>query len=174
MRLCRLLFDAEWGTTDWIAWRWRNEELLSATFRVCSLQLRKEEASLPSLALPLPLRRSSLSRPSLPSSPPGNCKHLGVRTKANVQTADYGANEVADHTLALALSLRRGVLLYHELQRQTPPAPWAVVPNTLVSRIQGETFGILGPGQIGTAVALRAKAFGWNVVFFDPTPQWRR
>ncbi len=36
---------------------------------------------------------------------------------------DYGTTEVADHAMALALSLRRGVILYHERQRQTRPRP---------------------------------------------------
>ncbi|KAI8311157.1 C-terminal-binding protein [Colletotrichum sp. SAR11_59] len=34
--------------------------------------------------------------------------------------------------------------------------------------IQNATFGILGLGLIGTAVALRAKAFGWKVLAYDP------
>lgn len=42
------------------------------------------------------------------------------------------------------------------------------IDTPLVSRLQGATFGILGLGRIGTAVALRAKAFGWNVLFYDP------
>ncbi|KAL8278029.1 hypothetical protein RQP46_009661 [Phenoliferia psychrophenolica] len=81
---------------------------------------------------------------------------------------DYGTEEIADHALALALSLRRGLVLNHELQRASPPAPWTVKLTPLVSRIRGSTFGILGLGRIGTAAALRAKAFGWNVIFFDP------
>jgi C-terminal binding protein len=36
------------------------------------------------------------------------------------------------------------------------------------ARIRGDTLGIVGLGRIGTAVALRAKAFGFTVVFFDP------
>jgi lactate dehydrogenase-like 2-hydroxyacid dehydrogenase len=36
---------------------------------------------------------------------------------------DYGTTEVADHAMVLALSLRRGVILYHERQRRDPPAP---------------------------------------------------
>ncbi len=30
------------------------------------------------------------------------------------------------------------------------------------------TFGVVGIGRIGTAAALRAKAFGMDVVFYDP------
>jgi C-terminal binding protein len=42
------------------------------------------------------------------------------------------------------------------------------VEHPLVARLQRATFGILGLGRIGTAAALRAKAFGWNVLFYDP------
>lgn len=36
------------------------------------------------------------------------------------------------------------------------------------ARIRGDTLGIIGLGRIGSAVALRAKAFGFNVIFYDP------
>ena len=81
---------------------------------------------------------------------------------------DYGTTEVADHAMALALALRRGVILYHERQRQSPPAPWGPVKGELIRRFGVQTFGIIGLGRIGTAVALRARAFGFRVVFFDP------
>lgn len=81
---------------------------------------------------------------------------------------DYGTTEVADHAIALALALRRGLLLHLHLQRQDPPAPWRFVPDPLVRRIGVQTFGIIGVGRIGTAVALRAKALGFRVVFYDP------
>ncbi|PYH92066.1 C-terminal binding protein [Aspergillus ellipticus CBS 707.79] len=81
---------------------------------------------------------------------------------------NYGTAEIADHALALALSLRRGVALHHELQRASPPSEWSYFDTPLVSRIQGATFGILGFGLIGTAVAMRAKAFGWKVLIYDP------
>jgi C-terminal binding protein len=70
--------------------------------------------------------------------------------------------------MALALSLRRGVLLHNEHQREPKVAPWMQIDHPLVARIQGATFGILGLGRIGTAAALRAKAFGWSVLFYDP------
>lgn len=81
---------------------------------------------------------------------------------------DYGTTEVADHALALALSLRRGIVLYHERQRSDPPAPWGVVKNALIRRLGVQNFGIVGLGRIGTAVALRARAFGFRVSFYDP------
>lgn len=81
---------------------------------------------------------------------------------------DYGTTEVADHAMALALSLRRGLLLHHELQRKDPPAPWRFILDPLIRRSGVQTFGIIGLGRIGTAVALRAKAFGFRVVFYDP------
>src|SRR5712691_8018413 len=81
---------------------------------------------------------------------------------------DYGTTEVADHAIALALSLRRGVILYHERQRQSPPAPWGPAKGELIRRLGVQTFGIIGLGRIGTAVALRARAFGFRVMFYDP------
>jgi phosphoglycerate dehydrogenase-like enzyme len=81
---------------------------------------------------------------------------------------DYGTTEVADHALALALSLRRGIVLHLEAQRRPQPAPWAYVRDPLLKRNGVQTFGIVGLGRIGTAAALRAKAFQFRVVVYDP------
>jgi phosphoglycerate dehydrogenase-like enzyme len=81
---------------------------------------------------------------------------------------DYGTTEVADHAIALALTLRRGILLHHELQRADPPAPWRSFQDPMIQRLGTQTFGIVGLGRIGTAVALRAKAFNFRVAFYDP------
>ena len=35
-------------------------------------------------------------------------------------------------------------------------------------RIRGEKLGIVGLGNVGTAVALRAKVFGFDVLYYDP------
>lgn len=81
---------------------------------------------------------------------------------------DYGTMEVADHAIALTLALRRGIILHHEAQRRAPPAPWTAIASPLVRRLSVQTFAVVGLGRIGTAAALRAKAFGFRVAFFDP------
>ena len=80
---------------------------------------------------------------------------------------DYGTTEVADHAIALALALTRGLIHHHE--RQGGPNPdWAVIRAPEIRRFSRTTFGVLGLGRIGTAAALRAKALGFHVVFYDP------
>lgn len=81
---------------------------------------------------------------------------------------DYGTQEVAEFAILMALALRRGLTLYHDTQRGPNPAPWAVMRHPAVRRQEVQTFGILGLGRIGTAAALRAKALGYRVVFYDP------
>lgn len=81
---------------------------------------------------------------------------------------DYGTAEIADHAMGLMLCLRRGILLHHDRQRACPPATWMPIESPLVARLQQSTFGIFGLGRIGTATALRAKAFGFHVLFYDP------
>ena len=93
------------------------------------------------------------------------CAARGI-TVCNVP--DYGTMEVAEHAVVTALALRRGLFLYHDTQRADPPAPWAFMPSPLVRRSEVQTFGLIGMGRIGTAAALRAKAFGFRVVFYDP------
>lgn len=93
------------------------------------------------------------------------CAARGI-TVCNVP--DYGTMEVADHAIALTLALRRGIALHHDLQRADPPAPWRYQDSPLIRRAEVQGFGIVGLGRIGTAVALRAKAFGFKVRFFDP------
>jgi len=81
---------------------------------------------------------------------------------------DYGTAEVADHAMALALALRRALFLHHSAQRRTPPAEWAAIESPMIRRHDTLTFGIIGIGRIGTAVALRARAFGHRVICYDP------
>ena len=80
---------------------------------------------------------------------------------------DYGTTEVADHAIALAIALTRGLIHHHEHQRTASPN-WLAIRDPAVHRFSSRVFGIVGLGRIGTAVALRAKALGFRVVFYDP------
>jgi phosphoglycerate dehydrogenase-like enzyme len=83
---------------------------------------------------------------------------------------DYGTREVADHAIALALALLRGITTYDAALRADPAANWnwGLAPLVGRSRGSGKVFGIVGLGRIGTAAARRAQVFGYDVVFFDP------
>ncbi len=80
---------------------------------------------------------------------------------------DYGTEEVADSAIGMAISLARGThFLNSRLRRGL--GEWNVEQAAPIPRLRGRTFGIIGCGRIGTATALRAKAFGFDVVFYDP------
>ena len=79
---------------------------------------------------------------------------------------DYGTNDVADHSIALMLSLARGLEKYNYEAKYNEKWKWNVAGE--LRRLTGSTMGIIGLGRIGTATALRAKAFGMNIIFYDP------
>lgn len=80
---------------------------------------------------------------------------------------DYGTEEVADSALGMAVTLARGThLLCSRLKRGV--GQWNVDQATPIRRFRGRRFGIIGCGRIGTAAAIRAKAFGFEVAFYDP------
>jgi phosphoglycerate dehydrogenase-like enzyme len=81
---------------------------------------------------------------------------------------DYGTTEVADTALAMMLAFARGTAIYDAALRQDPTANWTHTHNVTARRLRGATYGVIGMGRIGTASALRARAFGMNVVFYDP------
>lgn len=83
-------------------------------------------------------------------------------------TPDYGTSEVADHAIALMLALARGIVSFHEELTRDPVRGFDSSRAPLVRRIRGRILGIVGMGRIGTATALRAKAFGLRVVGYDP------
>ncbi len=81
---------------------------------------------------------------------------------------DYGTLEVADHAMALALSLMKGITFHTRELKKDPRGLWRPALNPYGKRLSVCVFGIVGLGRIGTAVALRAKAFGMDVVMYDP------
>jgi D-3-phosphoglycerate dehydrogenase len=93
------------------------------------------------------------------------CRRCGIPV-CNVP--NYGTTDVADHALALLLSLAKGIGAYEQRVRDDPIAAFDSAEIPVVRRIRGLTFGAVGLGRIGMAVARRARAFDMNVVFFDP------
>ena len=101
-----------------------------------------------------------------------NVDHAYARSRgidvANVP--DYGTEEVADSAIGMMLALTRGINFYNVRMRETPD-PWMYSTAGKLFRLRGRTFGILGLGRIGSATAIRAKALGMNVIFYDPFKQ---
>jgi C-terminal binding protein len=80
---------------------------------------------------------------------------------------DYGVDEVADHAMALMLACARG-LRFTEKRLSRTLQPWNILALEPLKRLAGGTFGVIGLGRIGTAAAMRAKAFRMKVVACDP------
>jgi len=78
---------------------------------------------------------------------------------------DYCTEEVADHAIALWLTLARKLPDY---DKATHEGIWRWQSGQPVYRIRGRTLGVVSLGKIGQAIASRAKAFGTSVIAYDP------
>jgi C-terminal binding protein len=79
--------------------------------------------------------------------------------------------EMADTTMCMILNLYRQTARLAQVVKEgkrvsTPEQIRETAAGC--ARIRNETLGIVGLGQVGMAVSLRAKAFGFNVIFHDP------
>lgn len=101
-----------------------------------------------------------------------NVDHVLARSRgipvANIP--DYGTEEVADSAIGMLLAMTRGISLYNTLLRERPD-PWTYTTVGKLVRLRGQVLGLVGLGRIGTATALRGKALGMQVVFYDPYKQ---
>ncbi len=78
---------------------------------------------------------------------------------------DYGTTEVADHAVALALTLLRGI---PALSASVRGGEWEYRVARPLRRLSTLRFGVVGCGAIGTVAGERAAAFGMDVVGVDP------
>ncbi|TGS71752.1 C-terminal binding protein [Mesorhizobium sp. M3A.F.Ca.ET.201.01.1.1] len=97
-----------------------------------------------------------------------DARAAAARGIAVCNVPDYGTLEVADHAIALMLSLARGTACYAGSVFERGQAGWDYGVGRTVRRLREMTFAALGLGPIGLAAAMRAKAFGMKVVFHDP------
>ena len=89
-------------------------------------------------------------------------KELGIAVN---YVPDYCLHEVSDHAMALLLSLARKVTFANKLVQS---GRWEVPPLVPLRRLAGQVLGLIGFGNIPRMVAPRAKAFGLDVVTYDP------
>lgn len=82
---------------------------------------------------------------------------------ANVQ--QYCLDEVSDHAIALVLTLLRKTAYMSSLVRNGIWNPKIARP---IPRLKGMILGLYGFGAISNYVADKAKAFGFEVVAYDP------
>jgi D-3-phosphoglycerate dehydrogenase len=82
-----------------------------------------------------------------------------------VNVPDYGTDEVANHAVALLLALARKIT---RLDRQTRSGGWDVFRIGPVTRLAGQTVGIVGCGRIGSAVARKLGGFDVRLLGCDP------
>ncbi|HJP97130.1 MAG TPA: C-terminal binding protein [Rhodanobacteraceae bacterium] len=80
-------------------------------------------------------------------------------------TASFGTEEVSNHTMMHFLVCARKFVLHDKLVRS---GVWTRKHLGPMGHVAGQVFGIVGLGDIGRAVARKAKAFGLQVIAFDP------
>lgn len=78
---------------------------------------------------------------------------------------DYCIDEVADHAVALALSLSRQIPQTDAAVRNNV---WKITPPTPFLAYRDQTFATAGFGRIARAVLSRAKGFGFKLAAYDP------
>jgi len=78
---------------------------------------------------------------------------------------DYCTEEVADHAITLWLTLARKIADYDRAVHQ---GIWRWQSGQPIYRLRGQTMGIVSFGKIGQAIAARAKAFGLDLIIYDP------
>ena len=83
-----------------------------------------------------------------------------------VNVPDIWVREVANHALALLLAWNRKIIT---LDRNVHAGKWGgSVPGGWTGSLHGETMGIVGLGNIGSAFARRVAAFETKVIALDP------
>ncbi len=100
------------------------------------------------------------------------CKRNNI---AVTNVAGYSSESVAQHTFAMLFHLISQIGYFDEFARNQ----WADSPvnnshkDHQFFELAGKTWGIIGLGQIGTAVARHAEGFGCNVKYYSSSSEAR-
>lgn len=92
-------------------------------------------------------------------------KAAGARGIPVCNVPDYCIAEVADHALALALSLARQIPQTDAVVRS---GTWKIIPPSPFPSFRSTTFATAGFGRIARAVLERARSFGFRLAAYDP------
>ncbi|MBM7341277.1 NAD(P)-dependent oxidoreductase [Pantoea coffeiphila] len=95
---------------------------------------------------------------------------LQSASRNNVQVAviaEYCTQEVSEHAMTLGLAVARNIKAYGRSIEQKGKYAFNCVSGMF--RLEGSTFGIMGLGKIGQAVARKAQGFGMKVIAFSPS-----
>jgi len=78
---------------------------------------------------------------------------------------DFCLDEVSDHAMALLLACARRI---PKLEAATKSGIWSVGLAYGMSRLRGQTLGLVGFGNIARVLAPKAAAFGLKVIAYTP------
>jgi len=78
---------------------------------------------------------------------------------------DYCVNEVADHTISLALALARQLM---ETNARMKKGEWKIIPPYPMPAFRDMLFATVGFGRIAREVLKRARSFGFCTGAYDP------
>lgn len=110
---------------------------------------------------------------------PAACAERGVRVltfrrRANIACAEHAMalmlaqGRRLDHTIGRVTEKRLAEIGYHLKpfdRRHTPNSNWGRIPGLRL--LHGRTLGLIGVGEIGREIAIRAVAFGMRVLYFQ-------
>jgi len=87
---------------------------------------------------------------------------------------DYCVEEVSDHAMALILACARKIVQLNEAAKR---GQWGLSPDDIeiqskiwpkMSRLKGQTLGLLGLGKVSRALVPKAQGFQLRVIAYDP------
>lgn len=100
-----------------------------------------------------------------------NTINLNAATEQGIcitNVPDYCVEEVALHTVALALSCVRRIVTYNSLSRNKIWNMDDIYKSGKIHRLQDKVYGLVSFGNIAKRVAELMKGFGMKVMAFDP------
>jgi glyoxylate reductase len=158
----------------------RMGELFDASFNTSDIQMNREQlaAAMADCDVLVPTVTDNIDADLIAGAPPrlklianygAGVNHIDLaaaKAKGIMVTNTPGVftDDTADLTMALILNVPRRLGEGHRAMRGGEWQGWSPT-GMLGHRIGGKTLGIIGFGRIGEAVAVRAKAFGLNIIY---------